>query len=189
MIDPVAVARTACEEFHASQRFDELAEAVAMAAVVGPRVVVEIGCDGGGTLYCWRQLGADVFGITLPDNSWETGGQGYPLNTHGAHVWLGDSHSAAAREWLVTQLAGRPVDVLHIDGDHSYDGVAADFATYAPLVRAGGLVLVHDVLNSRNQLVEVDRWWVDVAPHHRSSVIASKHRVPVGFGVIVMEES
>ena len=33
-----------------------------------------------------------------------------------------------------------------IDGDHTYDGVQADFVCYSPKVRVGGLVLFHDTL-------------------------------------------
>lgn len=179
-VDVREVARVACAEHHASQRLDELIEAVALVAEHRPRIIVEIGCDAGGTLYCWRQLCSTVYGITLADNSAPTGGQGYPLNDHGALVHVGDSHDPASLAWLHEQLAGRPVDVLHIDGDHTYEGASKDYAMYAPLVRAGGLVLIHDVLNTR---VDVPRFWVELAGD-QGHVIASKRPRPVGFGVL-----
>jgi predicted O-methyltransferase YrrM len=37
-----------------------------------------------------------------------------------------------------------PVDILLIDGDHSYKGVKYDFEHWGSLVRAGGLILLHD---------------------------------------------
>lgn len=37
------------------------------------------------------------------------------------------------------------IDVLYIDGDHTYDGLMADFRCYMPCVKQGGIVLVHDV--------------------------------------------
>lgn len=37
------------------------------------------------------------------------------------------------------------IDVLHIDGDHSYEGVKRDYENWARFVRAGGVVLFHDV--------------------------------------------
>lgn len=181
-----AVARYAVEALHAAQRVEELAEAVLRVAALEPKVIVEIGCDAGGTLYCWRRLGADVYGVTLADNSRPTGGSGYPLDPHGARVHIGNSHAPAALAWLVDRLAGRPVDALHIDGDHSYEGVGADFDTYAPLVRPGGLVLLHDVAN-RDPAVEVPRWWADRFP--RGEVIALRApRQPYGFGVVRIEE-
>lgn len=186
---PAEIARYACEHLHASQRLDELAQAVALVEALQPRIVVEIGCDAGGTLYCWRQLGAEVYGITLPDNSPPTGGQGFELVTFGAHVLRADSHDPTSLSWLVEQLDGRPVDVLHIDGDHSYGGVALDFAAYSPLVRPGGLVLVHDVLNPHDKRVDVPRWWAEItAERPDASVIASRRSRPVGFGVLTITE-
>lgn len=39
----------------------------------------------------------------------------------------------------------KEIDVLLIDGDHSYDGVKADFERFVPFVKEGGLILMHDV--------------------------------------------
>lgn len=167
---------------HASQRVDELAEAIRVAVAVHPAVIVEIGCDAGGALYAWTRLCADVYGITLADNSPATGGQGYPLDRHGARVMLGDSHDPESLRWLLGQLEGRPIDVLHIDGDHSYAGVDADLRMYGPLVRDGGVILVHDVLNRWDPRVQVHRWWAD--RYRDRPVIASRRSRPVGFGII-----
>jgi len=43
-----------------------------------------------------------------------------------------------AEEW------NRPIDVLFIDGDHSYDGCSADLQAWLPFVRPGGWVALHD---------------------------------------------
>jgi len=42
----------------------------------------------------------------------------------------------------------RSIDLLFIDGDHSEAGVSADIQKYAPLVRPGGCVLLHDYLDA-----------------------------------------
>jgi hypothetical protein len=39
----------------------------------------------------------------------------------------------------------RSIDIVHIDGNHDADRVAADFDTYLPLVRAGGFVILDDI--------------------------------------------
>jgi predicted O-methyltransferase YrrM len=38
-----------------------------------------------------------------------------------------------------------PLDCLFIDGDHSVEGVTKNFEHYAPLVRQGGVIFLHDV--------------------------------------------
>lgn len=45
-------------------------------------------------------------------------------------------------------LGTRPIDVLFIDGDHRYEGVKEDFLRYRPMVREGGLILFHDIMDS-----------------------------------------
>jgi predicted O-methyltransferase YrrM len=40
-----------------------------------------------------------------------------------------------------------PIDLLFIDGDHSYEGAKHDIARYVPHVRTGGAVIIHDCLS------------------------------------------
>jgi len=38
----------------------------------------------------------------------------------------------------------KPIDLLFIDGDHSYDGVKSDWETYVPFMSRYGVVVFHD---------------------------------------------
>lgn len=38
----------------------------------------------------------------------------------------------------------KKIDVLFIDGDHTYEGCKADIEKYAPFVKPGGCILFHD---------------------------------------------
>jgi cephalosporin hydroxylase len=182
-LDLAEVARVACNAHGASQRADELAEALGLVTALDPQIIVEIGCDVGGTLYAWRQICGTVFGITLADNSYETGGQGRPLVEHGAAVRVGDSHDPASLDWLRDQLDGRPVDALVIDGDHMVDGVHADLAMYGPLVRPGGLILLHDIASVGDPRSEVWKVWPELTGRYRTSEIRSSVH-SYGWGVI-----
>lgn len=42
-----------------------------------------------------------------------------------------------------------PIDILWVDGDHSYEGAKQDFADWAPLVKPGGIVAAHDTYRDR----------------------------------------
>lgn len=40
-----------------------------------------------------------------------------------------------------------PLDVLYIDGDHTYSGVKADFELHYPAVKPGGVIFFHDPIS------------------------------------------
>jgi predicted O-methyltransferase YrrM len=50
-------------------------------------------------------------------------------------------------ETIITQIPER-LDILFIDGDHSYEGVKNDLNNYAPLVKSGGCIILHDVCSA-----------------------------------------
>lgn len=58
----------------------------------------------------------------------------------------GDSHDPRVRDRVHAVLAGRALDVLFIDGDHSYAGVRSDFEMFSPLVGASGVIVLHDIV-------------------------------------------
>lgn len=176
--------------------------------------VVEIGCDRGGTLAAWRSLTGLVYGVTLADNSAATGGSGLDLDPHGAVIITGDSHEAATRAALVRELRGgawscaQPgvaspcgvcggclfaeadvrgsVDVLFIDGDHSAAGVRADLAMYGPLVRPGGVILLHDIRSVPDvaRPVEVPLVWAEAVSRYETAEITNPEGPAQGWGVI-----
>lgn len=46
---------------------------------------------------------------------------------------------------LAADAIGDQVDLLFIDGDHSYEAVSRDLAVWLPKLSAGGLVILHDI--------------------------------------------
>ena len=152
MPHPLAIALTATRDYGAVQKTAELASFLAVLQGVRPlEVIVEIGSDAGGTLWAWQQLGCQVIGVDLPYAAFSSS---YPdglvpvsheLNGHGCEIVIGDSHHWNTYRCLIEVLDGRTVDMLFIDGDHSYPGVKADYEMYSPLVRPGGVIAFHDV--------------------------------------------
>ncbi len=56
----------------------------------------------------------------------------------------GDSRAPGTVARAAAALGGRKVDVLFIDGDHSYQGARGDYAAYRHFVRDGGFVVFDD---------------------------------------------
>lgn len=40
----------------------------------------------------------------------------------------------------------KPIDLLFIDGDHSYEGVKSDYEAWSPFVKVGGVIAFHDYM-------------------------------------------
>jgi cephalosporin hydroxylase len=122
-----------------------------------PKVVLEIGTASGGTLFLFARMAAEDATLISIDLRKGKFGGGYPLWRvpfyHGfasdrqtVKLVRGDSHSGEVRERVSSLLGGRPVDVLFIDGDHTYEGVKSDFNGYTPLVANRGLIALHDIV-------------------------------------------
>ena len=117
----------------------ELAALLTLVAAEHPRLIVEIGCDVGGSLYAWRGLGARVVGVSLgpEDSQWAR------VIDHGATVIEGDSHDPAVQAKLAAELDGQAPDFFFIDGDHSAAGCRQDWELALKLgARVAGF---HDV--------------------------------------------
>jgi predicted O-methyltransferase YrrM len=138
----------------ASLQIDEAALLYSLARDVQSGPIAEIGrFKGGSTL---------VFAAALPD---------------GAELWSYDFHVALRPDMPGTELdaelrgalerfgvAGKvhllvadsrtadpppePLELLFIDGDHSYEGAKADFERWRAFVRPGGHLLFHDAVDT-----------------------------------------
>ena len=154
---PLLVARRAIRDFGAIQRTWELQALLGEVRRLRPSTVVEIGSHRGGTLVCWTAVAAAtarIVSIDMPTFDGEWSGLGeedlarvrrYLAPGQTLTAISADSHASETKARLEEILAGAPVDLLWIDGDHTFDGVKQDFEMYRPLVRPGGLVGFHDV--------------------------------------------
>lgn len=130
-----------------------------MAASIAARTVVEIGSLYGGTLWYWLQLPNVELVVSVdlildyepmrPDvlaarSEWPAWCRAHNVTADELRVVEGDSHDPATLEAASLD----EVDVLFIDGDHTYDGVEADFELWSPLVRPGGIVAFHDTVEN-----------------------------------------
>jgi predicted O-methyltransferase YrrM len=182
----------------ASQKREEIVPALEAIQALRPQRVCEIGTAAGGTLYLLTRVsapGALIVSIDLAISP-HTRALRAHLAKEGQRIvsLAGDSHDEAVATQLERLLDGEPLDALFVDGDHSYDGVRADFERYAPLVRSGGIVALHDInedVRTRHGIVtpsisgEVPRFWRELKKRHRTEeLIADPEQDGFGIGLI-----
>lgn len=129
-----------CQEWHEWQLFLDFIASYFKACDIERPTVVEIGCHRDKQRRFYRALGCDYLGLDISDK-------------YAMPDILGDCHAAPVVEQVKTWLSGRPINLLFIDGDHSYEGVRQDYEIYAPMVK--GLIAFHDLAGEPG----VRRFW------------------------------
>ena len=180
---------------HAVQNRREILGLAERVRRLAPRIVVEIGTFKGGTLFIWCRAAQPqrVFSIDLPGGLYGGGYEGrreklyreFLVGRPEAEMVLlrDDSHHPRTFAALEAQLGGAAVDFLYIDGDHSYEGVKADFLTYGPLVRPGGLIAFHDII-TRQDGHEVHRLWPEIRESYRYEELIDNPAGNKGLGLL-----
>jgi predicted O-methyltransferase YrrM len=91
------------------------------------------------------------------------------------HLIEADSHAGETRRQVLEIVGGKSLDFLFIDGDHSYAGVKKDFEDFASLVRPGGIVAFHDIIQDHAARFGaktvadsggVHQFWREVSPRY-----------------------
>lgn len=161
-----------------------------------PKVMLEIGTLEGGTLFLFSRTAptdAVIISVDFPPakSLFRLRAPLYKTFTSAGqelHLLIEDSHDKITLEKVKNALAGRKVDFLFIDGDHSYEGVKKDFEMYSQLVGPNGTIAFHDILPQINS--GVDRFWKEIKLKYNYSEIidpekyGAKKDVTLGIGVI-----
>ena len=94
-------------------------------------------------------------------------------------------------------LGDKTIDLLFIDGDHSYEGVKKDYEMYLPLISKKALVVFHDIVEDHftrfdkqtiNCAGEVPKFWKEIKQGFPcKEFIANPEQNGFGIGVLVID--
>jgi predicted O-methyltransferase YrrM len=159
--------------------------------------VLEIGTKRGGTLFVLCRLAdpsATLISLDLPGGKFGGGYrwlhallfQHFPSRGQRLHLIRDDSHKLDVWERVVAILHDQQLDLLFIDGDHTYQGVRSDFEMYSSLVRTGGMIVFHDIVQHPADLeCCVSYFWNEIKTHYRyEEIIEDSNQGWAGIGVL-----
>ena len=152
--------------------------AMALVDLVRPRILVELGTHYGDSYCAFCQavdelkVAASCYAVDTWAGDLQSGPYGPEvlddLKSH--HDPLYSSFSRLIQSTFddaVAHFNDASIDILHIDGYHTYDSVKHDFETWRPKIREGGIVLFHDT-NVRERDFGIRKFWEEIeatGPH------------------------
>lgn len=163
-----------------------------------PSSVVELGARNG-VSYCAFCQAVDWLGVTA--------------NCVAVDSWEGDAHTGAYGPSVLTDLqqhhdplygdfsrlqqstfdeavmgfADASIDLLHIDGLHTYEAARHDFETWLPRLSSRGVVLFHDIAE-HSRGFGVWQLWAEISGPHPSFAFQHGHGLGVlGIGAEIPE--
>lgn len=203
---PVTAGPAACADllwqspdFRPIQVKSEITRLTEIIKTLSPATLCEIGAARGGTLFLLTRVAAPEATIITMDLHFDPARKAalYSFARTGQEIFCleADSHRHETLDTVETILAGKPLDLLFIDGDHSYEGIAADFKLYSPLVRRGGLIVCHDIvpdfrtrfgIKTTADVGGVPQFWKEIKSSYDrvEEIIADPEQDGCGIGVL-----
>ncbi|MFW9895921.1 MAG: CmcI family methyltransferase [Candidatus Thorarchaeota archaeon] len=166
---------------------------------LNPKIILEIGTAGGGTLFLFTRIAhpkATIISVDLPGGSFGGGYaswkipiyKSFTIDNQKMKLLRVDSHNLKTLEHVKNLIKDAKVDFLFIDGDHTYEGVKMDFEMYSGLVREGGIIALHDIVeHTLESGCEVNKFWDEIKHNYKhQELIKDIKQTAAGIGLIFL---
>lgn len=157
-----------------------------------PEVIVELGTHYGTSLWSFSQAVKDYY-LDTEINAVDT--------------WVGEKHAGFYGEEVfktvndiknkyypnlkinlirkkfdeaLSLFEDNSIDILHVDGLHTYEAVKNDFENWIPKVKEGGIILFHDIMVSRDDF-GVYKLWEELKNNYKTLEFGHSY----GLGVLI----
>jgi len=191
------LSNTANGLFRPIQQPQELVELIELVKKRNPQAVLEIGTANGGSLFLFCRAAADnatIVSIDLPGGvngggfpNWKTElYQQFATDSQYLHLLRMNSHHLSTFNHARSLTPSGKFEVIMIDADHSYEGVKQDFQLYSSLVADNGIIILHDIIeNQFDASIQVNRFWNELVPIHKTKEIIFDHEQGnMGLGIV-----
>lgn len=114
-----------------------------------PKVIVDLGVDYGYSLFALAEAGiGQVYGIDSFDGDVHAGHHSDACLMVNEIINLDYKNITLVKGYFddVVKTWDKTIDILHIDGLHTYEAVKNDYLKWSPHVRPGGIILFHDTV-------------------------------------------
>ncbi|MFW9821462.1 MAG: class I SAM-dependent methyltransferase [Candidatus Thorarchaeota archaeon] len=164
-----------------------------------PKIILEIGTAGGGTFFLFTRIAhpkATLISVDLPGGAFGGGYakwkipiyKSFAIGNQKIKLLRADSHNPKILEEVKNLINNKMVDFLFIDADHTYEGVKKDFMMYSSLVRKGGIVALHDIVeHTKSSGCEVKKFWDEIKhDFEHLELIKDIEQTAAGIGIIYL---
>ncbi len=179
------------------QNKKEIRELCKIISKIRAKVILEIGTAQGGTLFLLsKSADSDciLLSMALPDVGKTEGYFSYRIpfyksfasNNQKIRLIRKNSHDPSTLVQVKKILKNKEIDLLFIDGDHTYEGVKQDFEMYAPLVKKNGIIAFHDiVVYPPEYICDVDKFWKEIKEFYEyKEIVENWEQGSCGIGLI-----
>jgi len=145
---------------------------------VSPKIFVELGTHSGNSYFAFCQsvveanLATQCYAVDTWQGDEHAGRYGEEIfaKVHAHHEEKYARFSRLLRmtfDDATTHFSAESIDLLHIDGLHTYEAVKHDFETWLPQLAPGAVVMFHDT-NVRERNFGVWKLWEEIKAHYPS---------------------